>query len=705
MTSAAPEAAVAAFNRAVDAQLSNMQRSCLAALGDNTDEARASAGKTLISGSGQLAALACFATNPSLSRQCRNIRRYVRLIGSEAGRAPVVVKRLLWTIVTCRELLSRQTAKEQLRLLLLAKVQRCIAAAAATDAGSCTRLKPRQGVAESPDDSPTLMMPATWLRQNWPLYVDVQRAGGFLPGAQCQPCSPIGSRTSVPQDLTAVALLKSLLHLQSSLAGEVSEGAASDGAAGVASAVDWQRATGLEVGRYLHTYQQALCPGHEIDDVERVRATRVLIWDLIQLASAVLSARVASSSQHCNSSRTAELASAIIIQGGVILHLDTAAGAVDPENMRRLLKLALLMKTDLLGETVTQGAEQVLRRAPAAALPALPADLATALQLAFGDSKDLNLVTADWRELSMHCYQLLVRLRMLGGGYTDSLAAAGTEALKSWRVLMGSIYRCIGYCEQLPLHSATAQEKLLRFLKQLPLLATGRSDSIVWQQRLLMLEARLAVTAARYWQSAVLELDAEQDDFNGQSVHQALASGLRLLPAASAVYSVQDDARQDVLRELRFLLKGARVLGIQRIESLVWVMIEACQAQPPPPEVLMRRAHRSLCRMLDQAAAWQPPGSARRMINSLYSHLEGLGSRTDQHRSLRELAGSDNSYQQCLRINWRLRKILRHSRDLDSVRVLLQELLRSQEDMLSTSVHYASASAAGSLGVSGVKRL
>lgn len=687
MTSAAPEAAVAALNRAVDAQLSNMQRSCLAALGDNTDAARHRTAEELVVGAGQLAALACFATNPSLSRQCRNFRRYVRLIGSDAERALVVVKRLLRAIVGCRELLGRQTAKEQLRRLLLAKVQRCMAAAAAA------------GRAEGPDDSAALMLPSTWLRQNWPRYLDVQRASGFFPGAQLSPWAPTGSRKSVPRDLTAPDLLKCLLHLESSLAG-----AGSDGAAGVTGALNWRRATGLELDRYLHSYQQALGPGSGVAHQEQVRATRVLVWDLIQLASAMLSTRAASSRRHCSSTRTADLAGAVINQGATILHLGTAAEAADPQSMKQLLKLVLAMKADLLGEPPTRAVEQ-LQGLPAVTLPALPAGLAIALQVAFGDSQGLTQATANWRDLSLACYQLLVRLRMLGGGYTDSLAAADTELLSGWRVLMGSIYRCIGYCQQLPLHSAAAHPKLLLFLGQLPLLAAGRADAVRWQQRILMLEARLAVMAARYWQSAVLELDAEQDDFNGQSVHQALASGLRLLPAASTVYSEQADTRQDMLTELRFLIKGARVLGMQRIESLVLVMMEACQAQPPPPRLLMRRAHRSLCRMLDQAAAWQAPGSARRMINSLYSHLEGRSPCADRYGSLRELADSDDSYQQCLRINWRLRKILRHSRDLDSVRVLLQELLRNQEDLLSKSVHYRSASAAGSLGVSSVKRL
>jgi hypothetical protein len=215
----------------------------------------------------------------------------------------------------------------------------------------------------------------------------------------------------------------------------------------------------------------------------------------------------------------------------------------------------------------------------------------------------------------------------------------------------------------------------------------------------------LGLRAQHHWQRLTLELDAAQQDFVGVPVQQVLAAELHVLPAMGRADShrVADVQPQHVLRDLRLLLKGARILNVQRIESLVLVMIELYQqmlsqpafAKAPGTSKVLQRAHRSLCRMLDQAAAWQPPGNARRVINSLYAWLErwrGGSHRTNDLPAAavneRPVSHYDHPWQVCLASNRRLRTLVRYQHDLDNIRALLLELLRSQEENIRRQLAY-----------------
>jgi hypothetical protein len=145
---------------------------------------------------------------------------------------------------------------------------------------------------------------------------------------------------------------------------------------------------------------------------------------------------------------------------------------------------------------------------------------------------------------------------------------------------------------------------------------------------------------------------------------------------------------------------------VQRVESLVLVMIEFYRQMLNHPAFadasgtrkVLLRAHRSLCRMLDQAAAWQAPGNARRVINSLYAWLErwrGAGHRLNVPTAAavneRLASQHDQAWQGCLATNRRLRKLVRHQHDLDNIRALLLELLRSQEESIRRQVTYGTS--------------
>ena len=693
----APDAAEAALQRVMDVELAAMQRCGQSALTGSSEER---AWQALLAGSGRIEAVACFVADSALSRYCRHVGRYIRLADGHASQPSAVLKRLLRKVLQCRELLNRPLASEYLRQVLLVSLQQCTAAASAT--------APVSGEAADSPDGPATQHPVTWLRQAWPLYVDVQRASSFLPKSLPRCGLRVADRNSPPQDLTAIELLKAVLHLQSSLA---QAGHAS--AFGTCDCRDWKQVIGLELDRHLRTYPRTANTGDEPESEEQVLAIRKFIWRAIQLSRSVRAVLVIGDKRHNKPDLIAELADAIINDCGVILHLQTEESAAAPASLKRVLKRVLLMKWTLLGEPGTKGLDPLLEPALSLAVPALSDELAHTLATLVQASQKMPSTTMIWRDLGIDCYRLLVRLRMLVGGYLNSVASQGADspgqvgdkALDTWLVLVGSVYRCIGYCHQLPVQTAVEQQTLRFMLDAMSAWAAGHPDAAGCLRQILMLESRLALTAGRCWQAAVLELDTEQDDFNGLSVHHALASGLRLLPSMSVAPNWAAEVQPEMLNELRLLLKGARVLRIQTIESLVWVMIDACQAQQRPPVAVMRRAHRSLCRMLDQAAAWQTPGNARRMINSLYASLNEDSSRPGRHDAVREHTHGHDSRQQSLNINWRLRKILRQCHDLDSVRVLMQELLRSQEDLLATPVAYASGSDSSALGVSRLKRL
>lgn len=352
--------------------------------------------------------------------------------------------------------------------------------------------------------------------------------------------------------------------------------------------------------------------------------------------------------------------------------------------------------------------------------PGLPADLAltvlpdpnqgpvqTLLTIIPGD----DVLPTAWDVISLHLYRLLVALRMLAGGFADTgFSEPQHKGLDSWQWLIACLYVSANHCVQQSVVTDEDRHELMALLGQLPALLQTRTDpgGEPLLRAALLLAARLGLRAQHHWQRLTLELDAAQQDFVGVPVQQVLAAELHVLPAMGCADSrdVAGVQPQHVLRDLRLLLKGARILNVQRIESLVLVMIELYRqmlnqpafADAPGTRKVALRAHRSLCRMLDQAAVWQAPGNARRVINSLYAWLERWRGASHRLNGLpaaavneRPASHHDQAWQGCLATNRRLRKLVRHQHDLDNIRALLLELLRSQEESIRRQVTYGTS--------------
>lgn len=179
----------------------------------------------------------------------------------------------------------------------------------------------------------------------------------------------------------------------------------------------------------------------------------------------------------------------------------------------------------------------------------------------------------------------------------------------------------------------------------------------------------------------------------------ALASQLHLLPRpVSWLRELNADHRQmdllvrDVSRELSILGEGAGRLDVPEIESLslmllrVYALIERTPGFLHKAAVRQRlaRAHRSLCRMLDQAAAWQPVSRAGHMIESLCAVLDDMPLQgTSAVDGVRDEPLSDTSaWLHCQAVNQRLRAILRDTGASGTSRSVIIELLRSQNDVI-----------------------
>lgn len=183
----------------------------------------------------------------------------------------------------------------------------------------------------------------------------------------------------------------------------------------------------------------------------------------------------------------------------------------------------------------------------------------------------------------------------------------------------------------------------------------------------------------------------------------SLAAGLQLLSRPGKLVSrLIADTQQagtllaEVRHELQLLLEGARRWQVGNIESLVSLMLLCYRQLEQRHELLeqrqwrlvLGRAHRQLCRMLDQAAAWQTPDKKReaartsRLLDELFLLLNPS-----------EEQPARDDWQLCLRLNQRIRLLgdLQRREKLDCsmlVRALLgeQQILMQQHVALSQSV-------------------
>lgn len=199
--------------------------------------------------------------------------------------------------------------------------------------------------------------------------------------------------------------------------------------------------------------------------------------------------------------------------------------------------------------------------------------------------------------------------------------------------------------------------------------------------------------------------------------HQMLAAGLHQLPKPDGIVStLLGDIRQsgtslsEICHELQLLTEGASRLGVMRVESLSRLMQDCYQHLSGEPERLQQqkklrlvlgRAHRVLCRLLDQAAAWRPLDephleiAAQKAIHELFMLFPQArqGSPTSQTESLTghlEINPSDSTegWKHCQSINTRLRQILRQRGNINEYRSLMTELLREQHTLMAKYLPY-----------------
>ncbi len=199
--------------------------------------------------------------------------------------------------------------------------------------------------------------------------------------------------------------------------------------------------------------------------------------------------------------------------------------------------------------------------------------------------------------------------------------------------------------------------------------------------------------------------------------HQMLAAGLHQLPKPDGIVSaLLGDIRQsgtslgEICHELQLLTEGASRLGVMRVESLSRQMQDCYQHLSREPERLQQhkklrlvlgRAHRVLCRLLDQAAAWRPLDephleiAAQKAIHELFMLFPQAkpGSPASQSESLTEhleISPSDSAagWRHCQSINTRLRQILRQRGNINEYRSLMTELLREQHTLMAQYLPY-----------------
>ena len=199
--------------------------------------------------------------------------------------------------------------------------------------------------------------------------------------------------------------------------------------------------------------------------------------------------------------------------------------------------------------------------------------------------------------------------------------------------------------------------------------------------------------------------------------HQMLAAGLHQLPKPDGIVSaLLGDIRQsgtslsEISHELQLLTEGASRLGVMRVESLSRLMQDCYQLLSREPERLQQqkklrlvlgRAHRVLCRLLDQAAAWRPLDephleiAAQKSIHELFMLFPQAkqGSPVSETESLTEHlpinpSESAAEWKHCQSINTRLRQILRQRGNINEYRSLMTGLLREQHTLMAKYLPY-----------------
>lgn len=214
---------------------------------------------------------------------------------------------------------------------------------------------------------------------------------------------------------------------------------------------------------------------------------------------------------------------------------------------------------------------------------------------------------------------------------------------------------------------------------------------------------------------AALELTLHGRLHSGARDHALLAAGLHQLPQPETIVArLLGDVRQagtllsEITHELVLLADGASSLGVTRVESLARLMLDCYQQLGAQPELLQQknvrlalgRAHRALCRLLDQAAAWLPLDEAgggpalSAVIDALFTQF---GYPCGNARSSAAAGGQTESepgqaaWMQCQSLNRRLRQLLRQADDMSGYGSLMAELLNQQQAVIAPHLPYQSS--------------
>lgn len=275
---------------------------------------------------------------------------------------------------------------------------------------------------------------------------------------------------------------------------------------------------------------------------------------------------------------------------------------------------------------------------------------------------------------------------------------SGDDSHQQWRLALACLYSCICHgVRQTDVLTPTDFRALADFVRQLCELADrGMVPSAVILMKLAALELTLQQRL-----SAGSELE-----------HQLLAAGLHLLPQPERIVAEWlNEVRQsgtvliEITHELMLLTEGAQKLGVVRVESLARLMLDCYQQLVERPELLRRkavrlalvRAHRALCRLLDQAAAWLPLDQSgggpvlSAVIDGLFIQFAPASHVSDTEAGAAGSSVTDPTkiaWVQCQSLNRRLRQLLRRADNFSGYGSLMTELLNQQQAVMAPYLPY-----------------
>jgi DNA-binding NarL/FixJ family response regulator len=324
--------------------------------------------------------------------------------------------------------------------------------------------------------------------------------------------------------------------------------------------------------------------------------------------------------------------------------------------------------------------------------PGLSAESAHRLRCALlGMAEDPGKDTSSHQRLS----NLMVSIHKLWGWLEFCVAdgQAVNNMLQRWQLVTGCLYHLV--CHGVLQAGLLTRADISNLSKILTDLQGCLEQGLLPPENTVMNLAAMEITVGRRSQCGY-----------GRE-HQLLAAGLHRLPKPDRILQdLINDVKQsgtvlsEITCELRMLTEGASRLGVGRVESLAKLMLDCYQQLNSQPGLLQRkslrlalgRAHRVLCRLLDQAAAWLPLDqtgaglSVAAVIDELFTQFDHCGDKAVGAAGEARHA----AWLQCLSLNRRLRQLIRRSGNLSEYRSLMVELLQEQQAVIKPYLPYQS---------------